>query len=154
MMQHGTSAEEAVSQVVTMARFLENERARLGRALADVAPEDPGDEEPEAQLHKIRVDPDMIVPRDSASDEVVVPSGTFVVSVKPRSGFRRLHRVGDCPMKPGLDYFTFEVLGDAMPEPSKYNARCGRCWREARGNSSGQEADSASSSGSSSDSSA
>ena len=56
-------------------------------------------------------------------------------------------------MRPGLDYFTYEVLGTVMPDPVKYNARRGRCWREARESMSDQGADSASSSGSSSDSS-
>ena len=131
MVQQASGADKAASQLVIMFRFLGLERARLSRALADAVPEGPGEEASEEQLQQMRIASDLIVPRDAPSDDLDIPLGTYVVSIRPRSDFRRLRRVGDCSMRPGLEDFTFEVLGMVRPDASRYHARCGRCWKEA-----------------------
>ena len=64
-------------------------------------------------------------------DEQAAPSlGSFVVSIQPQSGFRRLHRVGDCSYRPGVHYGVFESLGDAPLAATEFQARCKLCFKE------------------------
>ena len=58
-----------------------------------------------------------------------LPAGTFVASVQ-RSGFKRLHKIGSCPRRPGLDYSSFEVMGLTEPAPEMYSQRCKQCFRD------------------------
>ena len=82
--------------------------------------------------------------------------GSYVVSLHSRSRFRRLHRVGDCWRRPGLDFLDYEVLGADLPDSASYDAACKDCFRTGtRGPSaasSAQTVDLDPSSGSSSDS--
>ena len=82
--------------------------------------------------------------------------GSYVVSLHSRSRFRRLHRVGDCWRRPGLDFLDYEVLGADMPDSSSYDAACKDCFRSGAAGSStassAQPGDFDPSSGSSSDS--
>ena len=59
-----------------------------------------------------------------------IPLGTFVVSLQARTRFRRLHRVGDCWRKPGVDYLDFEILGMELPKAAMYNAACSHCFNK------------------------
>ena len=65
--------------------------------------------------------------RDYIINEEVPPVGAFVASVSGRS-LRRLHKVGSCPMVPGVDYGNFEFLGMAMPKADAFDAYCKRCF--------------------------
>ena len=60
-------------------------------------------------------------------NEEVLPIGAFVASISSR-GFRRLHKVGSCPMVPGVDYGNFEFLGLSRPEADTFGALCKRCF--------------------------
>ena len=66
---------------------------------------------------------------DSSLQVVDLPDlalGTYVVSAQ-RSGFRRLHRIGNCLRQPGADYVSFEVLGPDEPSPEAFIQRCKQC---------------------------
>ena len=54
-------------------------------------------------------------------------TGMFVVSL--RRGFRRLHRVGDCHLEPGIDYKDFRTLDTDRPSPEHYDAACRWCFK-------------------------
>ena len=59
--------------------------------------------------------------------------GQYVVSVSGKTGkTRRLHKVGDCFRKPGVDYRDFVVLGLEEPAPSEYSHQCQHCWSGKR----------------------
>ena len=63
-------------------------------------------------------------------DEAVADTledGKFVVSVSGR-GFRRLHRVGACHFRPGVDYAHYVDLGYLRPESRDYDDYCRRCF--------------------------
>ena len=74
-------------------------------------------------------DPHPLLPGVSrySINEEVPPVGAFVASVSGRS-FRRLHKVGSCPMVPGVDYVNFEFLGMARPKSDTFDAYCKRCF--------------------------
>ena len=55
--------------------------------------------------------------------------GAYIVSIQSKSRFRRLHKMGECWMRPGIDYLEFEVLGLELPLASSYSAVCRRCFR-------------------------
>ena len=57
--------------------------------------------------------------------------GNYVVSISGRRGHRRLHRRGNCPLVPGVDYKYFENLGSRPPEPDLYHDFCKHCWKQA-----------------------
>ena len=61
--------------------------------------------------------------------ESQVTLGTFVVSTQSKSGFKRLHRIGDCSLRPGGDYACFEELGMEEPSSRHYTAKCKHCFR-------------------------
>ena len=84
--------------------------------------------------------------------QIAVPLGTYVVSIHPKTAFRRLHFTGSCAYRPGLDAKLFEQLGPDMPDVSLYHARCKSCFRTASDLPRPEGFDTASSSGSSSES--
>ena len=71
--------------------------------------------------------------------------GEYVASVQAKTRFRRLHRIGSCPLQPGVDYALFERLGQEEPDTSTYTKKCKHCF----GASTGGVAEPASSSASS-----
>ena len=80
-------------------------------------------------------------------DELALDLGAYVLSVQNKSGFRRLHRIGACWRKPGVDYENFRVLGFDLPPASAYDAVCKGCFS---GGAPAEEAGEASSGSSSS----
>jgi hypothetical protein len=77
----------------------------------------------------VEVDPPPPLPGVSRYNinEEVPPVGAFVACVSSRS-FRRLHKVGSCPMVPGVDYGNFDFLGMAMPKADTFDVHCKRCF--------------------------
>ena len=79
----------------------------------------PSDEEIEKAAEEIDLEDDPI------------PSG-FVVAITV-SKLRRLHYVGNCGRRPGVQYRSFEVFGDNPPDPIRYDKRCRQCFPEEKG---------------------
>ncbi len=52
----------------------------------------------------------------------------YVCSVTGRRGVRRLHFVGRCHRKPGLDYAAFQEHGEERPSAGEYDVICRQCW--------------------------
>ena len=57
--------------------------------------------------------------------------GEYVVSL--RRGFRRLHRIGDCHLVPGVDYADVRALGSNAPSREQYDASCKWCFKPEAG---------------------
>lgn len=77
--------------------------------------------------------------------------GQYVVSVSGKTGkTRRLHKVGECFRKPGVDYRNFVVLGFEEPAPSEYSHQCQHCWSGKRARAAPSSSSSSSSSSSAS----
>lgn len=53
----------------------------------------------------------------------------YYVSIRPRSGYRRLHLLGACGKRPGIDYALYEYLGERCPSSDEYHDWCKHCWR-------------------------
>ena len=70
----------------------------------------------------------------------------YVVSIQLKSNFRRLHRIGACPLIPGRDYRHFELLGFEFPPALSFSATCGRRFRNGTAQPA-EESEEASSSG-------
>ena len=104
-------------------------------------------DDPALQPDSAQIDDSTHVVCDEAA---VVPLGVFVVSVHRHTRFRRLHFTGSCSYRPGWDARHFELLGDAPPSPSHFDARCKHCFKDPRQHVA-IDADTASSSGSSSE---
>ena len=67
-----------------------------------------------------------LAPTEAASEDTpalppdVAEMGCFVISVSEKRKIRRLHRVGSCWMRPGVDYRNFEILGMDPPRAAQY----------------------------------
>ena len=85
-----------------------------------------------------------------ASEVPVLAFGTFVVSVQRNGKFKRLHQIGGCGRKPGVDYACFTALGMEAPDASSYTAKCKGCFG-ARGSHFVPHAEASESSASSSE---
>ncbi len=55
----------------------------------------------------------------------------YVVSLSPKTGFRRLHFAGACHRVPGVHYAAFEWLGTVLPTLDQYDDYCAKCWPQA-----------------------
>ena len=55
--------------------------------------------------------------------------GMYISSVQRKGQFKRLHRLGDCALKPGRDYASWEVHGFEEPASSSYHGRCKWCFK-------------------------
>ena len=146
----GGSQAVAVDQVVKLTHFLDQERKKLQGPENQECSEDVS-----SGIDKMFAIPvpaiEDIPSRAIVSDTVrEVPLGTYVVSIRGKSLFRRLHRVGDCPNTPGVHYLAFECLGTSFPSADKFDVRCRRRFGNPLPDEQGEE--SATSSGSSSES--
>mgnify|MGYP001103874056 CR=1 FL=1 len=61
--------------------------------------------------------------------ESQIAIGSYVISIQAKTGFKRLHRIGDCALRPGVDYACFEELGMDEPSTRHYTAKCKHCFR-------------------------
>ena len=52
----------------------------------------------------------------------------YIVSISKKAKFRRLHFSTACWRVPGVDYQSWEDLGDTHPPPEAYDAKCKDCW--------------------------
>ena len=82
---------------------------------------------------------DMLAERFERDGNDIVWIGTpnqklegFIVSVSQRSKFKRLHFLGRCPCRPGVDYRMWTHHGMAL-KGATYNDHCHRCWRDGTG---------------------
>ena len=90
-----------------------------------------------------------------ADPDLAIAQGTYVISIRKYSRLRRLHRVGGCHLRPGVDYLDFENHGDMLPAAVQYHHLCKRCFATGAPATAGADAGSSSSScsaGSTSDS--
>ena len=74
-------------------------------------------------------------PTYEMSDVAAMPVGTFIVSIRRKGAFRRLHCFGSCSLVPGVDYQRWEDLGLVEPAVHSYSARCKNCFGEVRASS-------------------
>ena len=150
--KQGWDPERAICQVLTLAKYLSLVRDKSPcEAIASSAPavsSVPVDDNAVAFDFAPEVSDAAPLP-EIPDEQETPPLGAYVVSIQPKSGFRRLHRVGECTYRPGVHYGVFEMLGDSPPAASEFHARCKLCYP---GEAPKQEADeeSATSSGSSS----
>ena len=124
MCDGGVPQDEAVSQASLLASFsagllkasVPNAEAALVAPSTPDLPEDlaRGESPPTAY----------VMPSDTA-----IAMGAFVISIQVKSGFKRLHRMGDCALRPGVDYACFENLGSEEPAARFYTAKCKHCFR-------------------------
>ena len=140
----------AVDQVVKLAHFLEQDRKKMQHTSSVECAEDLSH-----AVDKIVALPgpaiEDVTSRAVVSEDVPeIPLGTYVVSVRGRSRFRRLRRVGDCPNKPGVHFLVFGCLGMSFPTADTSDVRCRLCFgsplpeehEEASATSSGSSSES------------
>ena len=84
--------------------------------------------EDQAVESELAVSPDSVETRHVEVDIPSLLAGTYVVSILKKGRFKRLHRIGECSLVPGVDYRAFEVLGFDEPCASSYSARCRNCF--------------------------
>ena len=123
MCEQGTSQEAAVSQASCGASFLPT--LFHSQPATSVLPE----VEDQALESGLAVSQDLVETRHV---EVGLPSllaGTYVVSILKKGRFKRLHRIGECSLVPGVDYRAFEVLGSEEPGTALYSTRCRNCFK-------------------------
>ena len=78
---------------------------------------------------ELAVSPDSVETRHVEVDIPSLHAGTYMVSVLKKGRFKRLHRIGECSLVPGVDYRAFEVLGYDEPGTLLYSARCRNCFK-------------------------
>eukprot|EP00972_Heterocapsa_arctica_P010865 1591772-Heterocapsa_arctica.AAC.1 len=65
----------------------------------------------------------------AAEVPVAIPTQGYFVSIRPGSGFRRLHLLGACGRRPGVDYLLYQFVGIKCPSTDEYHDWCRQCWR-------------------------
>ena len=79
-----------------------------------------------------------ILPPSADAGNYIVPDpselqvGMLISSVQRKGSFKRLHRLGDCALKPGRDYASWEVHGFEEPPSSSFHVRCKWCFKGER----------------------
>ena len=140
---------------MVLTHFLEDERGNVTSAC--IKPLEMFQEYPVEVDNNLLQEITVKAPLVISSDPPVLDLGSFVLSISLRSNFRRLHRFGDCPNRPGIEFKKYEVCGMQCPPASSFDARCLRCFPEDKKGRAPLEADlgneSPTTSGSSSDSS-
>ncbi len=66
--------------------------------------------------------------QESEDKTVPIQERGYVVSLSPKTGFRRLHFAGACHRVPGVHYAAFEWLGSVLPTLDQYDDYCAKCW--------------------------
>ena len=64
----------------------------------------------------------------SSEDEALREPTGYVIAVTQKARFRRLHYVGRCHLRRGVDYKDFIPWGTQVPGMAEYHAVCRRCW--------------------------
>ena len=72
-------------------------------------------------------------------DEKELPKSGYVITFTFKGGLRRLHYVGRCYRRPGVDYFDYESYGELLPAADQYDKTCKQCWPPAGGGPEGAE---------------
>jgi hypothetical protein len=68
--------------------------------------------------------------RDGIDDERT-PNQGYVISITPKTNFRRLHYFSRCHRHPGVHYQQYEWMGDQLPSEDAYDDYCKQCWRSS-----------------------
>ena len=66
-------------------------------------------------------------------DEKELPKSGYVVTFMFERRLRRLHYVGRCYRKPGVDYFDYDSYGELLLAADQYDKTCVQCWPPAGG---------------------
>ena len=115
-----------------------------------VAPDLEGEAEVSVSIAPVCVTASIPAPPEIPADQPLPSLGSDVASVQEKSGFRRLHRVGECSFRPGIHYGHFVCFGGVMPAVSDFHARCKWCCPQPAAVGA-DDPETATSSGSSSD---
>ena len=119
---HDVPQDAAIGQVTAFMDFANSE---LAVPVSSPCPETPKEEEVFDEPIPTAGSP----PPASHEEADALQLGLYVVSIQLKSTFRRLHRIGACPLIPGRDYRHFELLGFEFPPAHSFSATCGRCFR-------------------------
>ena len=125
LLKRGVTPEDATQQIVKLTMILSHvQRSSTTCVTPAVATNEHQQEEEEVMSDASPMTPTHIVEEDPP----IVP-GSFVVSwVK---GFRRLHKVGECYLIPGVDYIKYSAFGSTCPTSESYDATCKLCFKTA-----------------------
>ena len=124
MLRSGVQAEEVVEQILRFARLLTSARANVSTAPLDVRLGNQPLELPPPAASSIAA----LNEADATLEDP--PLGTHFITEQRWSRFKRLHRFGECPVKPS-ECLLVEVFTEGPPHVSLYNARCRRCFKDA-----------------------
>ena len=114
----GAARGEAVKQAALVASF----------SSAHSAPQPVTPIPPPADLDDVILEPPTIT-RCTVAVRPSFALGDLVSSWQTRTDFKRLHRFGDCPLTPGVDYLSFIVHGPVEPAAVEYTAKCKHCFK-------------------------
>ena len=67
-------------------------------------------------------------PKDLHNQQI--PTIGYVASVSNKRGIKRLHQLGKCYRRPGIDYREWVYFGESLPSSDCYDAHCLQCWRK------------------------
>ena len=125
MLRSGVQAEDVVEQILGFARLLSAARVS---AASNSQSSDIKDYPLEVPPPPTEAEPS----RDEAAESKVEdpPLGIHFITEQRRSHFKRLHRFGECPVKPS-ECLLVEVFAEGPPHASLYDAKCRRCLKDA-----------------------
>lgn len=69
------------------------------------------------------------------------PKAGYVITYTFKRRLRRLHYLGRCYRRPGVDYFDYESYGEVLPTADCYDKTCMQCWPPAGGGPGQAESD-------------
>ena len=136
MLKAGSASEDAVQPVLTLARDSESVKAAFVPS-ASVQESSSSSDSDTSHAPSNASTPSFGTP--------ALPLGTFYITIQTRSLFKRLQRMGECSLVPGVDSFDFEAFGAEMPESTSYSAICRNCFTGQFGDEARRSESSASS---------
>ena len=129
LLKRGTSPEAATEQIVKLTRILSRVQTYIVPVVSPRV-QDPSASPAQKYLNEeSEGEASPMTPSHTVADNPPISLGAFVVSW--RRGFKRLHKVGECHMVPGVYYFRFESFGSACPTSEHYDAPCMICFKSA-----------------------
>ena len=125
LLKRGVSPEDATEQIVKLTMVLSHaQRSATTCVIATVE-----DTEQRQVGEEAMSDASPMTPTHIVEDDPPTLPGSFVVSW--RGGFRRLRKVGECHLIPGVDYLKYTAFGASCPTSESYDAPCKLCFKTA-----------------------
>ena len=129
MTKHGFNDDVIESQIGRLRYFNKNSGALEAAESGGTAPAreiEDLTQEPRSLADTEKTPPAILDKPDTEEKEL--PTSGYVITYTFKKRLRRLHYIGRCYRRPGVDYYDYEAHGETLPPPDRYDKTCLQCW--------------------------